>query len=150
MIPISLPLIFNWSESYSGLVLICLIGPSLLGPVIGNLTNAIGPRYPTTISFLALGPFFMVLGFSTENSPAVKFIFCVCVLAIGTACFLSLIAQWCAISVLADRFAKEMRVGGRTDSTSEAGQVYALMNIATAAGILIGPIWADLVVQKWG
>lgn len=36
MIPISLPLIFNWSESYGGFVLLCLIGPSLLGPVIGN------------------------------------------------------------------------------------------------------------------
>lgn len=150
MIPISLPLLFNWSESYSGLVLLCLIGPSLLGPVIGKLTNAIGPRYPSALSFLALGPFFVVLGFATENTLAAKIVFCLCVLAIGTTSFIALIAHWCAISALADNYAKEMQQEGKKESVGGAGKVYALMNIATAAGLLLGPIWADLVAQKWG
>lgn len=150
MIPISLPLLFNWSESYSGLVLLCLIGPSLLGPVIGSLTNAIGPRYPSALSFLALGPVFVVLGFATENTMTSKIIFCICVLAIGATSFTALIAHWCAISVLADNCEKEMQQEGKRASVGGAGKVYALMNIATAAGMLLGPIWADLVAQKWG
>jgi MFS family permease len=150
MIPISLPLIFNWSESYSGLVLLCLIGPSLLGPMIGNLTNAIGPRYPSALSLLALGPTFVTLGFATENTLTAKVIFCVCILVIGTTGFVALISHWCAISMLADNRTKEMQKDGKRDSASGASKIYALMNIATAAGMLLGPIWAELVVQVWG
>lgn len=131
-------------------MILCLIGPSLLGPVIGNLTNVMGPRYPSALSFLALGPVFVALGFATENTLAAKAVFCMCVLAVGASGFIALIAHWCAISVLADNCAKEMQRGGKNVSTSGAGQVYALMNIATAAGMLFGPIWADLVAQKWG
>jgi MFS family permease len=149
MIPIFLPLMFNWSESYSGLVLLCLIGPSLLGPIIGRLTNSIGPRYPSSFAFLVLGPVFVVLGFATSNSLAAKIIFCTCILAIGAAGFTALIAHWCAISVLADKCSKEMQRDGMMASTGGAGQIYALMNIATAAGMLLGPIWADMVTQKW-
>lgn len=150
MIPISLPLMFNWSESHSGLVLLCLIGPSLLGPLIGSLTNAIGPRYPSALSFLALGPFFVTLGFATENTLIAKIVFCICVLAIGTTGFTALISHWCAISMLADNSAKEVHEDGKGPQAGGAGKIYALMNIATAAGLLLGPIWADIVVQKWG
>jgi MFS family permease len=143
-------MMFNWSESYSGLVLLCLIGPSLLGPIIGNVTNAIGPRYPSAFSFLALGPFFIALGFATENTLIAKIVFCICVLVVGATGFTALISHWCAISMLADTCSKDITEDGNRVSVDAAGKIYALMNIATAAGLLIGPIWADLVVQKWG
>lgn len=141
---------FKWSETYSGLVLLCLIGPSLLGPAIGNVTNAIGPRYPSAMSFLVLGPFFVVLGFATENTTTAKITFCVCVLVIGITGFTALISHWCAISILADNCAKDAQSDGKGPSSGGAGRIYALMNIATAAGMLAGPIWANLLVQTYG
>jgi MFS family permease len=149
MIPISLPPMFNWGESYAGLVLLCLIGPSLLGPIVGNITNAIGPRYPSVLSFLALGPVFITLAIATKDSIRAKIVFCICVFVIGTAIFTALISHWCAISMLADSCAKEVQGDDKMPSGG-AGKIYALMNISCAAGLLIGPIWADLVVQRWG
>jgi MFS family permease len=118
--------------------------------MIGNLTNAIGPRYPSALSFLALGPIFLVLGFAIENTLASKIIFCACVLGIGAASFTALISQWCALSVLADNSAIETQQDVKRSQNDGAGKIYALMNIATASGLLLGPIWADLVVEKWG
>ena len=147
---ISLPLRCNWSESYSGFILLCSIGPSLLGSMIGHLTIAIAPRYPSSLSFLALGPISVVFSFAMEYTLISKIFFCVCVLGIGTAGFTALVSHCCALSMLANYSAKETQQDGKRVLVDRAGKIYTPINFATAAGSLSGTIWADLVAEKWG
>jgi hypothetical protein len=51
--------------------------------------------------------------------------------------------------MLADSCVKEV-LGDDKRPSGGAGKIYALMNISCAAGLLLGPVWADLVIQRSG
>jgi MFS family permease len=45
VLPLVVEDLFNWNSLASGLIFLCLAGPSLLGPFVGSLSDRHGPRW---------------------------------------------------------------------------------------------------------
>jgi MFS family permease len=45
VLPLVVEDLFNWNSLASGLIFLCLAGPSLLGPFVGSLSDRYGPRW---------------------------------------------------------------------------------------------------------
>ena len=128
---------YHWGATASGLVLLGMVGQTAFSPVIGYVTNRIGPRWPSAAAFFASGPIFITLGYYTQsNTTPSKVLFCVMVMGIGLCSCLGWIPHLVGINIIAER--------------SGSGQAYALMNVAFAMGLTVGPIWAGAVNARWG
>ncbi len=149
-IPLYLESNFKWSSSGSGFVLLVLIAPGLLGPLAGRVSDRFGPRRVSFTSFLALGPLFVALGYANGDSFATKVCFCFAVFWIGVFMFAAVIPHMAAISIVADRISKVMRSRGTRNDSELSGQAYAFMNMAFAAGLVLGPLWAGPVKERFG
>ena len=128
---------FGWSASGSGLVLLGLVGQTVFSPIIGSLAERIGPRWPSVFGLLASGPLFIALGFCMQDdSVTSKVLFCLFIMGIGFCGVVVWIPHLMGTAIIAER--------------SGSGQVYALMNVAYAAGMTAGPLWAGAVNDRWG
>ena len=135
-VPLTLKQHYNWSAGASGLVLLGLVCPTALSPLIGHLAERVGPIRVSTFAFLAAGPFFAVLGIAEGDSVARKSVFCAMIAGIGSCASFAWIPQLVAIAAVAER--------------TGTGQAYALMNVAYALGMTLGPIWAGSIVKQFG
>jgi len=144
---------FSWNSLGAGLIFICLVVPSLLGPFFGYISDRYGShasRALTTIGFLCSVPFWVSLRFVSHNTVQEKVLLCAllaCIdfcLTMGMAPLMAEIDHVVAL--------EEKKNPGSFGKKGAVAQGYGLFNAAFALGTLIGPLWAGFVVQNagWG
>ncbi|KAL8744925.1 MAG: hypothetical protein Q9190_002877 [Brigantiaea leucoxantha] len=137
---------FQWNPTASGLAIFAFLAPNLLGPFVGSYTGRHGPRWLTALTFFGMTPLFIAIAFSTANTLAAKIIFIILLALLGSGQAVNMTSHMVAISMIVERSKREdPDIFGRIDVN---GQAYALMNLAYAAGMLVGPVWADLFIER--
>ena len=147
-LPLYVKRIFDWNSLGSGLLFLALLLPSIIGPIIGRLSDKYGPRWPATIGFVASLPFWILLRLVTHDTLGQKVLLCVLLFLIGTCIAVSmtpLIAEFTYVVV-----AKEKQRPGLFGASGAYAQAYGLFNAAWAAGCIVGPIWAGFIQAKAG
>ena len=147
-LPLYVKKIFGWNSLGSGLLFLALLLPSIIGPVIGRLSDKYGPRWPATIGFIASLPFWVLLRLVTHDTLGQKVLLCALLFLIGTCIAVimtPLIAEFTYVVV-----AREKQQPGLFGASGAYAQAYGLFNTAWAAGCIVGPIWAGFVQAKAG
>ncbi|KAF8856005.1 MFS general substrate transporter [Acephala macrosclerotiorum] len=146
-LPIYVQTTFNWSPSLSGLIILCTLAPSLLSPLISHITSISGPRYISTIALFILGALFLTVGVWTSVS---EVLFCVLITGIGISLFTAQIPHMVAFTMIANKSYEEICMRAEREKKKQSVQVYAAMNVAFAAGLLVGPAWVGLIQGTFG
>ena len=147
-LPLYVKRIFGWNSLGSGLLFLALLLPSMIGPIIGRLSDKYGPRWLATFGFVASLPFWILLRLVTHDTLGQKVLLCALLFLIGTCIAVSmtpLVAEFTYIVV-----AKEKQRPGLFGASGAYAQAYGLFNAAWAAGCIVGPIWAGFVQARAG
>ncbi|KAJ5677599.1 uncharacterized protein N7477_003232 [Penicillium maclennaniae] len=147
---------FGWGVFPVGLLFAALQGPGMiLSPLVGWLKDRQGSRTPTTVGFLSLAPFLWVLGAAGDDrfpwattGDRGKIIFCVCTATVGCLiCLLNGVGTMEATETVDTLETRDPGVFGKGRGYSRA---IALTGMSWMTGLLVGPILAGVVVEKFG
>ena len=122
--------------------------PGFLGPYVGTISDRHGPRWLTSIAFLLMCPLLVLLRFVNHGGTDQVVLLCAILALLGlatTMSFVPLSTEFVSIIV-----AKEARHPGVFGKGGAVAQAYALFNMSFAAGTVVGPLWAGLVVDQAG
>ncbi|XHG03095.1 hypothetical protein AWENTII_006418 [Aspergillus wentii] len=139
---------FNWDSTAAGLIFLPLALPSLLGPLIGSLTDRWGPRYFGTAGFLLASPCLVILRAIVNDSTESKVLLCALLFLIGISMQLVLSPLMAEISYAVESM--ESDSPGIFGSSSPYAQGFGLSSMAFAGGLVVGPIWAGLICDAAG
>ncbi|KAK3330703.1 major facilitator superfamily domain-containing protein [Apodospora peruviana] len=142
---------FNWQMSTIGFMFVPLFAPAALAsPLTGLFANRIpnAGRFLVTWGFWACAPAFVYLGHLTEDTPTVQFPFLLYLTLISLGmglCGGPLVAEIVQAVTRPDNSALTVE-----HRSSAAAKATSLPSIATAWGILIGPLFAGAIRSGWG
>ncbi|KAF2215897.1 hypothetical protein CERZMDRAFT_65285 [Cercospora zeae-maydis SCOH1-5] len=142
---------FRWDSIGAGLIFLPVVLASFFGPLVGMLADKYGPRWLATAGFILACPFLVLLRLVEENSINHKVMLCAFLAFIGIGLTLALVPLMAEISYAVNAKAKR-RPPGFFGKNGAYAQAYGLFNMAWAAGSMIGPLLAGLVVEArgWG
>ncbi|CAK1357071.1 unnamed protein product [Cercospora beticola] len=151
ILPLFVKNTFQWDSIGAGLVFLPVVLASFLGPVVGTLADKYGPRWLATAGFILSCPFLILLRLVEESSINHKVMLCAFLAFIGIGLTLALVPLMAEMSYAVDAKAKR-RPPGFFGKNGAYAQAYGLFNMAWAAGSMIGPLLAGLVVEArgWG
>ncbi|KAJ5958434.1 uncharacterized protein N7479_005584 [Penicillium vulpinum] len=147
---------FDWGVFPIGLLFASIQGPGMiLAPLVGSLKDRVGSRVPTTIGFISLAPFLWVLGVAgDERFPWAtlgnrgKIIYGVCTTMIGCfMCFLMGVGTMEATRTVDELEDLYPGIFGPYGGYSRA---VAVTNMSWMSGLLVGPILAGFMVERFG
>ncbi|KAM0720619.1 hypothetical protein Q7P37_004756 [Cladosporium fusiforme] len=140
---------FSWTATGAGVIFLPIVVPTFLGPWIGGLSDKHGPRWYATAGFAGCCPFLILLRLVDHNSLRQKVLLCALLALIGL--FLTLALTPIMAEITYAVVAKESRrPRGYYGKNGAYAQAYSLFNIAWAAGSMVGPLLAGLVVEARG
>lgn len=149
VLPLFTKTTFNWTATGAGLIFLPIVIPTFLGPLIGGLSDKHGPRWYATIGFLGCCPFLILLRLVDHNSIRQKVLLCALLALIGLFLTLALTPIMAEVTyAVMDK--ESRRPKGYYGKNGAYAQAYSLFNIAWAAGAMIGPLLAGLVVEARG
>jgi MFS family permease len=151
ILPLFVHTTFSWNALGAGLIFLPIVIASFLGPLIGGLADKYGPRWLATSGFLLTTPFLILLRLVDHNSIGQKVLLCALLVLIGLGLNLALVPLMAEITYAVQAKA-ERAPPGRYGKNGAYAQAYGLFNMAWAAGSMIGPLLAGLVVEArgWG
>lgn len=140
--------VFHFSALQSGLLILAFAGPSLLEPVVGYLSDRVGPRNIVFLGLLVATPALVLMRLPQRNAAG----------DIAGLSVLLVIVGFCVSAIFAPvtgEFSNavskvEARRPGCLGKGRGFGQVYGLFNVAYALGSLIGPFEAGGIVDSHG
>jgi MFS family permease len=127
-LPLRVRNIFGWSSLGAGLIFLPLVLPSFVGPLIGKLSDARGPKVPTAAGFVLAIPFLVLLRLVDYDSIKQKVLLCALLLFYGlstTMCLMPLMAE-ISLVVEAKEAAKPKGYYGKQGAYAQA---YGLFNM---------------------
>lgn len=141
--------IFGFGSLKSGLSFLAVGGAAIFEPLVGMISDKLGPRYCVVAGHLVMCPSFFLLRIPTNDSVGHLALFMVLLVLIGFG-----------ISTLQSPVMAEIQVTtiveqknpGKLDKGKGFGQAYAFFNIAFSLGALIGPFEAGPIrtSKGWG
>lgn len=149
VLPLALHHTFGWKSTGGGLMFLPLIVPSLLGPIVGMVSDRVGPRWLATAGLLGLCPSMILLRLVDRDDLAHKVLLCCLLALVGCCIALTLEPLMAEITYLGGKH-DVSRENGTTDKVGSYAQAYALFNLAWSAGDTVGPLWAGLVIDASG
>lgn len=151
ILPIYVNKIFGWNSIGAGLIFLPVVLPSLIGPVIGMVSDRYGARWLATIGFVAASPVLILLRLVTYNSIRQKVLLCALLTLLGFTLNIVLTPLLAEVSYAVEATTAK-RPKGFLGNKGAYAQAYGLFNMAFAAGSMIGPLLAGLVVERigWG
>ncbi|GAB7364646.1 hypothetical protein MBLNU230_g5449t1 [Neophaeotheca triangularis] len=140
---------FGWNSVGAGLVFLPIVITSFFGPLIGWASDKYGPRWFATAGFVMATPLLILLRLVDHNSLKQKVLLCALLALIGIALALQLTPVMAEITYTV--VAKEQKQApGFFGKNGAYAQAYGLFNMGFAAGSLVGPLVAGMVVQAHG
>ncbi|KAL8684923.1 MAG: hypothetical protein Q9224_006064, partial [Gallowayella concinna] len=76
VLPLYVKKIFGWNSLEAGLIFLCLAIPALTGPLVGKLSDKVGPRWIAVAGCSLTAPPLILLRFVTHNSMEQKILLC--------------------------------------------------------------------------
>ncbi|CAI7671315.1 unnamed protein product [Penicillium crustosum] len=147
---------FGWGVFPVGLLFASIQGPGMiLAPLVGLLKDRVGSRVPTTIGFISVAPFLWFLGVAgDERFPWAtlgtrgKIIYGVCTTMIG--CFTCLLMGVGTMEATATVDELEDLHPGIFGPYGGYSRAVAITNMSWMSGLLVGPILAGFMVERFG
>ena len=140
---------FGWNATGAGLIFLPIVVPTFLGPYIGHLSDKQGPRWYATAGFVGCCPFLVMLRLVDHDSLKQKVLLCALLALIGLFLTLALTPIMAEVTyAVMDK--ESRRPKGYYGKNGAYAQAYSLFNMAWAAGCMVGPLLAGLVVNSEG
>ena len=140
---------FGWNATGAGLIFLPIVVPTFAGPLIGHLSDKQGPRWYATAGFAGCTPFLIMLRLVDHDSLRQKVLLCALLVLIGLFLTLALIPMMAEVTyAVMDK--ESRRPKGYYGKNGAYAQAYSLFNMAWAAGCMVGPLLAGLVVNSKG
>ncbi|KAJ5562733.1 hypothetical protein N7535_002822 [Penicillium sp. DV-2018c] len=147
---------FGWGVFPVGLLFASIQGPGmLLAPFVGWLKDRVGSRVPTTIGFFSVAPFLWLLGVAGDERFAWatsgnrgKIIYGVCTTMVG--CFMCLLSGVGAMEATETVDELEDLHPGIFGPYGGYSRAVAVTNMSWMSGLLVGPILAGFMVERFG
>ena len=106
VLPLFVKRMFHWDSTGAGLIFLCITIPTILGPLVGQLSDRFGPRKMTLIGFVVTTPSLGLMGLVRNDSLESKIGLCALLTIIGE-CFTRDTSKFIADSCV---FMKELDV----------------------------------------
>lgn len=140
---------FGWNATGAGLIFLPIVVPTFAGPYIGHLSDKHGPRWFATAGFAGCAPFLIILRLVDHDSLKQKVLLCALLALIGLFLTLALTPIMAEVTyAVMDK--ESRRPKGYYGKNGAYAQAYSLFNMGWAAGCMIGPLLAGLVVNSAG
>ncbi|KAB8230317.1 major facilitator superfamily domain-containing protein [Aspergillus alliaceus] len=141
---------FGWGVFPAGLLLASIQGPGMmLAPLVGYWKDRWGSRMPTTIGFFSIAPFLLLSGAAGDE----RFPWLTGGI-IGKAFYVTSVATagclMCLLSGVGTMEATEDSHPGIFGMYGGYSRAVAITSMSWTAGLLIGPLLAGFVVQRFG
>ncbi|KAK4869478.1 hypothetical protein LT330_005860 [Penicillium expansum] len=147
---------FGWGVFPVGLLFASIQGPGMvLAPLVGVLKDRVGSRVPTTIGFISVAPFLWFLGVAGDgrfpwatSGTRGKVIYSVCTTMIG--CFMCLLMGVGTMEATETVDELEDLHPGIFGPYGGYSRAVAVTNMSWMSGLLVGPILAGFMVERFG
>ncbi|KAL8702393.1 MAG: hypothetical protein Q9201_004438 [Fulgogasparrea decipioides] len=162
VLPLYVKRLFHWDSLAAGLIFLCVAIPALTGPLVGKLSDKVGPRWIAVAGCSLTAPPLILLRLVAYDSTEQKILLCgllVCCddsgswfnrLLKSTGFTLILIVSPVAADLSAVVEEKEKADPDAFGPGGAYGQAFALFNCAMAAATLFGPTVAGAIVERHG
>ncbi|KAJ5672671.1 hypothetical protein N7507_001798 [Penicillium longicatenatum] len=137
-LPLYVMEIFHWTATRSGLIFLPMTLPSLGGSLVGKIIDKFGARIPTAIAFLTSAVALGCLRFVTVDNSSNHWLLVGLLIVFGFTCLGVQIGLMTEIfRVISETEESHPQVFGVSSAISQG---YGLYTMASAAGLLIGPL----------
>ncbi len=148
ILPLRIRTLFDYNSMQVALVFLTLSLPCFAGPIIGHVSDRIGAKIMVCLGFLLMGPLLILLRLVDHDSEEVVALLCMLLLLTGVALNMILTPIFSeAVYVVDDHIASEPGIFGTKGAYAQA---FGLMNVAFAAGSLVGPLMGGFLVESVG
>ena len=148
VLPLYVHSTFHWTSLPSGLIFMCLAIPALTGPLVGRLSDRLGPRWIAIAGFILSTPPLVLLRLVAHDSLEQKILLCVLLVCCGFTLILIVSPVASDLSAVVEE--KERTDSGIFGPGGAYAQAFALFNCSMAAATLFGPVAAGVLVEKYG
>ncbi|MCJ1270378.1 hypothetical protein MMC22_010275 [Lobaria immixta] len=150
VLPLFVQQTFGWSSNGSGLIFLAVFIPSFLSPWIGSAADRYGARLLIAGGFLLAMPFYVLLRLVTHKAIGQEILLCAILVPIGIG--IALVSAPVFTEIVHIVYAKERQNPGAFGAGGATAQAYGLFNVAFAAGMIVGPLYAGFVRETagWG
>ncbi|KAL9601430.1 MAG: hypothetical protein Q9219_002496 [cf. Caloplaca sp. 3 TL-2023] len=148
VLPLYVKKLFGWDSLAAGLIFLCLAIPALTGPLVGKLSDKVGPRWIAVAGCSLTAPPLILLRLVAQDSLEQKILLCGLLVLCGLT--LILIVSPVAADLSAVVEAKEKAEPDAFGPGGAYGQAFALFNCSMAAATLFGPVVAGALVERFG
>lgn len=146
VLPLFVQQTFGWSSNGSGLIFLAVFIPSFLSPWIGSAADRYGARLLIAGGFLLAMPFYVLLRLVTHKAIGQEILLCAILVPIGIG--IALVSAPVFTEIVHIVYAKERQKPGAFGAGGATAQAYGLFNVAFAAGMIVGPIYAGFVRDR--
>ena len=147
-LPLRIKLLFSYNSQLVALVFLPLSLAPLLGPFFGHLSDRFGAKIMVCSGFLLTAPLLVLLRLVDHHDEGQVALLCVLLLLVGVALNMILTPVFSEATYVVDEIvAKDPTVFGERGAYARA---FGLMNVAYAAGSMVGPLLCGLLVEKVG
>ena len=148
VLPLRVAFLFDWQSLGAGLIFLPLVLPSFLAPAVGAFTDKYGSRLATAMGFIIATPVVILLRLVDHSGTRQIVLLCGLLALLGVALTILMTPLLAEITYILS--SKEQKHPGLFGETGAYAQAYGLFNCAFAGGMLLGPIWAGLLVGRVG
>ena len=89
VLPLYVKGLFHWNSLAAGLIFMCLAIPALTGPLVGKLSDKVGPRWIAVAGCSLTAPPLILLRLVAHNSFEQKLLLCALLVCCGRCSFIS-------------------------------------------------------------
>ena len=149
-LPLRMKTLFHFNSQSVGTVFLFLMLANFASPFLGALSDRVGARATITAGFVLLTPLWILLRLIDHNSTGQIALLYVLLVAIGLGLNLVLAPVFTEAKLVVDEIQTEQP--GLLGEKGAYATSFALMNMAYAAGSLVGPILGSVLVDRigWG
>lgn len=149
VLPLRVADLFGWTSLGAGLIFLPLTIPSFAAPAVGWYSDKKSPRLPVFLGFLTGAPFLILLRVVNHCGTNQIVVLCVLMTFLGVAMTMVITPLLAEFTYVVD--AEERKRGPHSFGDRGAyAQAYGLFMTAFAGGMLVGPLWAGLIVTAAG